>query len=358
MASAGTKVKRRLKALNRKFRELRMIARGLVSTDHPVQAQIIPMRKCNLSCTYCSEFDDVSDPVPLEEMYRRIDKLAELGTTLIVISGGEPLLHPQLDDIILRIRSHGMIAGLITNGYLLVPDRIQRLNRARLDHLQISIDNVMPDDVSNKSLKVLDKKLQWLKEHAEFHVNINSVVGAGVKNQWDALTVAKRALELGFSSTVGIIHDDTGQLKPLSDDAQAVFQETRKLSKRSYARLNHFQNNIALGKPNNWRCRAGARFLYICEHGLVHYCSQQRGFPGIPLADYTRQDIRREFVTVKSCAPHCTISCVHQTSFMDFWRAPQTGGDSHTVVGQRCECTPADEPQLVQIEAAGSLTTR
>src|SRR5215471_19797050 len=140
MAALSLKLSRRLLALQRKLRELRMIAKGVLSTDHPVQAQIIPMRQCNLSCTYCSEYDDFSDPVPLEEMYRRVDKLAELGTTLIVISGGEPLLHPDLDDIIRRIRSHGMIAGLITNGYLLVPDRIQRLNRAGLDHLQISID--------------------------------------------------------------------------------------------------------------------------------------------------------------------------------------------------------------------------
>src|SRR5207253_8611034 len=43
----------------------------------------------------------------------------------------------------------------------------KRLNRAGLDHLQISIDNVMPDAVSKKSLKVLDKKLQLLSEHLE-----------------------------------------------------------------------------------------------------------------------------------------------------------------------------------------------
>lgn len=357
MPSAKTQFRRKVLAIKRKMRELRMIGKGLLSTSHPVQAQIIPVRRCNLSCTYCSEYDDFSDAVPIEEIRRRIDKLAELGTTLIVISGGEPLLHPDLDEIILHIRSRGMIAGLITNGYLLTPDRIQRLNLARLDHLQISIDNVMPDDVSNKSLKVLDKKLRWLHEHADFHVNINSVIGAGVRKQEDALTVARRALDLGFSSTVGIIHDDSGQLKPLSAEAQEVFHKIRKLSKLSYARLNGFQEKIALGLPNRWRCRAGSRFLYICEHGLVHYCSQQRGYPGIPLAEYTREDIRREFFTEKSCAPHCTVSCVHQTSLMDFWRAPQKV-PSHEIVGPGCECVPRNQAELVQIEAGDSLATQ
>ena len=329
MANAGTRIRRRLKAAHRTFRELKMIAKGLVSTDHPIQVHIIPMRRCNLSCAYCNEYDDFSDPVPLEEMYLRIDKLAALGTTLITISGGETLLHPQLDDIISRIRSHGIISGLITNGYLLTPQRIQQLNDAGLDHLQISIDNVKPDDVSKKSLKVLDKKLQWLREHAEFHVNINSVIGAGVKEQWDAVTIGKRAVELGFTSTVGIIHDGTGQLRPLDSEAQTVFTEMKKL-----------------GKPNNWRCRAGSRYLYICENGLVHYCSQQRGYPGVPLADYTVADVRREFLTQKSCAPNCTISCVHQTSLVDFWRAPQKL-ESHSSFHPA-----AQQPELVQIEVS------
>src|SRR5215469_722035 len=343
MAPLGTLIRRRLRATRRTTRELLMIAKGLLSTDHHIQVHIIPMRRCNLSCAYCNEYDDFSDPVPIEEMYRRIDKLAALGTTLITISGGETLLHPQLDDIIRRIRSHGIIAAMITNGYLLTPQRIQQLNTAGLDHLQISIDNVKPDDVSMKSLKVLDKKLQWLREHAEFHVNINSVIGAGVKEQWDAVTIGKRAVELGFTSTVGIIHDGTGQLRPLNQQAQEVFREMKKLGKHSYARFNLFQNNIAMGQPNNWRCRAGSRYLYICENGLVHYCSQQRGYPGVPLAEYSVADIRREFLTQKSCAANCTISCVHQTSLVDFWRAPQNQ-ESHRAF-------PAAAPQneLVQI---------
>ncbi|MGA8162545.1 MAG: radical SAM protein, partial [Acidobacteriaceae bacterium] len=168
---------RRLKAATRRVRELALIGHALASTRHPVMAQIVPMRRCNLSCAYCNEYDDVSQAVPLDEMLRRIDHLARLGTSIVTISGGEPLLHPELDAIIARIRHHGKMAGMITNGYLLMPDRIQRLNRAGLDHMQISIDNVQPDEVSKKSLKVLDKKLQFLAEHADFHVNINSVVG-------------------------------------------------------------------------------------------------------------------------------------------------------------------------------------
>ena len=101
--------------LKLKLREARFITRALMRTDHPVLAHIIPMRRCNLACTYCNEFDKTSDPVPLEAMKSRLDALARLGTSVITISGGEPLMHPELDEIIRHIRRRGMIAGLITN---------------------------------------------------------------------------------------------------------------------------------------------------------------------------------------------------------------------------------------------------
>src|SRR6266700_7459213 len=154
-----SRLRKRLKSASRAVRGLRKIAWVLLSTDHPLLAHIIPVRRCNLACEYCNEYDDFSKPVPTETMFRRVDKLAEFRTSVITISGGEPLLHPELDAIIHRIRKHGMISGLITNGYLLTAERIQRLNRAGLEWLQISIDNVTPDDVSKKSLKVFVKKL-------------------------------------------------------------------------------------------------------------------------------------------------------------------------------------------------------
>ncbi len=320
---SSVKLRRQFKAAERNVHGAWQIVKALASTDHPLLAHLIPIRRCNLACTYCNEYDDFSKPVPTDQMIQRVDQLGDLGTSVITISGGEPLLHPQLDDIIHHMRKRRIVSGLITNGYLLTPDRVQKLNRAGLEWLQISIDNVNPDEVSKKSLKVLDKKLQVLAEHADFHVNINSVVGGGVSHPQDALTIGKRALELGFSSTVGIIHDGTGQVQPLNEEEQRVYHEMKNLEKRSFTRINSFQDNIALGRPNEWRCRAGGRYLYICEDGLVHYCSQQRGYPGIPLAKYTVADLRREFHTEKSCAPHCTVSCVHQVSIVDSWRAPQ-----------------------------------
>src|SRR6266487_72980 len=203
VASFLTTLRRRAKALHRNLRGANMAVRALASTDHPLLAHIIPMRRCNLACTYCNEFDDFSKPVPIEEMYRRIDKLGSLGTAVVTISGGEP--------------------------------------------------HVNPDEVSKKSLKVLDKKLQLLAEHADFHVNINSVVGGGISHPQDALVIGKRAIELGFTSTIGIIHDGSGQLQPLGDEERRIYHEMQALEKSSFTRIHAFQDNIAKGLPNDWR---------------------------------------------------------------------------------------------------------
>ena len=332
------------KRVSRKSRSVREFVRGLVHTSHPLLVHIIPTRRCNIDCAYCNEYDQVSQPVPLDTMYERIDRLATLGTSVVAMSGGEPMLHPDLEAILRRVRSHGMIAGLITNGYLLSPKKIAALNDAGLDYLQISIDNVEPDEVSKKSLRLLDTKLQWLRDHAAFDININSVIGGGVKDPEDARTINRRARALGFSTSIGIIHDEAGRLRPLAALEREIFDEITgqisgawQIAKNLYSGVSGFQANLADGKRNTWWCRAGARYLYVCEDGLVHYCSQQRGAPGIPLAQYSVDDIKREFLTPKSCAPYCTIGCVHRCSTMDYWRKPQAG---HAYIHTRRSAEP------------------
>src|SRR3979490_3320190 len=159
--NAKVRLRRRLRFIRTRTRELLMIGKALISTKHPILVHIIPNRRCNLACTYCNEFDDFSKPVRLEERKNRLDILAGMGTSIITISGGEPLMHPEIDEVIRHIRRRGMIAGMITNGFLLDKKTIEKLNAAGLEHLQISIDNAVPDEVSLKSLKTLDTRLEW-----------------------------------------------------------------------------------------------------------------------------------------------------------------------------------------------------
>ena len=323
-----------------------MFANALTSAERPVAAHLIPIRRCNLSCAYCNEYDDHSAPVATRDLLVRVDRLAALGTGIITISGGEPLLHPDLDAVIRRIRDRGAIATLITNGYLLSRERIRQLNRSGLDHLQISIDNVVPDGVSKKSLKVLDQKLRWLAEAAAFDVTVNAVVGSAIRNPEDALTVAQRARALGFSTTVGVIHDGSGQLRQLDDRQRAVLEKVVAIGKSTFdfANYNRFQKNLADGVANDWHCPAGGRYLYVCEDGLVHWCSQQRGQPGIPLAAYGPEDLRREHARVKNAPPTAPsaacIACRSSTNYDAILRRRWPGGFRRRPreAGRPCRC--------------------
>jgi MoaA/NifB/PqqE/SkfB family radical SAM enzyme len=307
----------------------RFAARVIGSRYNPLLAQIVVTRRCNLSCGYCNEYDNFSPPVPYETLLARVDHLASLNTASMTFTGGEPLLHPDLDKLVRAARGHGMIVTMITNGFRLTRGWIERLNAADLQGMQISIDNLKPDDVSMKSLASVERKLALLSKHARFKVNINSVLGVSGERTQDVITVAETAAKYGFQHSVGVLHDGSGTLKALSPGQMRAYNQVTKISPSMVHSLNYwlFQKNLMLGQANDWKCRAGARYLYVCEDGLVHWCSQQRGYPGTPLLEYTRDDIRREFHTEKSCAPTCTLSCVHQMSMFDRQRGAQKIAD-------------------------------
>jgi MoaA/NifB/PqqE/SkfB family radical SAM enzyme len=317
-------------SLSRRFSDfvsgLRFLRRVLGSRYNPLLAQVVVTRRCNLSCGYCNEYDDFSPPVPLRDLLAWVDRLAELKTASITFTGGEPLLHPELDQVIRAARGHGMIVTMITNGFRLTRDWIERLNAAGLQGMQISIDNLKPDDISMKSLMSVENKLALLSKYATFKVNVNSVMGVSDERTQDIVTVAETAAKYGLQHSVGVLHDHSGLLKPLSPKQMQAYARVTRISPSLVHSLNYrlFQKNLMHGRTNDWKCRAGARYLYVAEDGKVHWCSQQRGYPGIALLDYTRDDLRREFHTEKGCSPTCTLSCVHQMSMFDRYRGGQS----------------------------------
>ena len=310
---------------------LRFVARVVGSRYNPLLAQLVVTRRCNLACGYCNEYDDFSPPVPTATLLASIDHLARLKTASITLTGGEPLLHPDLDRLVGAARAHGMIVTIITNGFRLTRDWIERLNAAGLQGMQISVDNLKPDAVSMKSLASVERKLALLAAHARFKVNVNSVLGISDERTADVVTVAETAARYGLQHSVGVLHDHTGTLKPLSPAQMQAYRQVTRISPSIVHSLNYwlFQRNLMRGQPNDWKCRAGARYLYIAEDGNVHWCSQQRGYPGTALLEYGREDLRREFHTEKSCSGTCTLSCVHQMSMFDGARGRQRPGASH-----------------------------
>jgi len=295
----------------------------LASPGRPLLVQLVVTRRCNLACGYCDEYDAVSPPVDIELLERRIDHAGTLGTLVLTLTGGEPLLHPKLDQLVTRVVTRGMVCTVISNGYALTVDWIRRLNEAGLTTLQMSVDNVEPNDWSQKSWTNVRKKLELLKEHARFSVNINAVLGSSTLEQTREVVAAVR--RIGFYMTLGLMHDRDGQIQPglLGDRLVATYEEMQRECRRSifHRATDEWESGMLRDGSSPFKCRAGGRYLYVDEFGLVSYCSQRRGVPGIDLLDYTQEDVERGFYTPKGCESRCTIACARRASAFDEWRA-------------------------------------
>ena len=295
----------------------------LASPRAPLLVQLVVTRRCNLACGYCHEYDNVSAPVNTGLLERRIDHAANLGTLVLTLTGGEPLLHPGLDGLVARVASHGMVCTLISNGYALTRQWVQRLNDAGLSLLQMSVDNIEPNEWSQKSWSQVRKKLELLKETAKFDVNINAVLGSSALEETRHVVAAVR--EIGFFMTVGLMHDADGQIQPglLRDDLVSAYDEMQRMSRKSVFHLTGegWERDMLRDGSSPFKCRAGGRYLYVDEFGLVSDCSQRRGAPGIDLLEYTANDVERGFYTPKGCEARCTIGCARRASAFDEWRS-------------------------------------
>jgi MoaA/NifB/PqqE/SkfB family radical SAM enzyme len=299
-----------------------VLARLLYS---PFLAQVIVTRRCNLSCGYCNEYDSTSDPVPLAELMRRADKLKALGTWAIEFSGGEPMLHPEIYELVAYCRAIGFSkVMLLSNGFLFNEEKIRRLNEAGLTDLQVSVDGVSPNDVTVKVLKPLTKKLEMIARTAEFRVTLNGVIGSTASHEvLDVIDFAKRH---DFKPRVCLIHGPDGKLD-LGKEELELYRRVKDALGERFEESGDYRTKLIEEGVAPFRCRAGSRYLYIDEFGIVRWCSQQRETFGIPLDDYTHDDLRRQFYTHKECAPQCTVGCVRTCSSIDGFRKQDLAPD-------------------------------
>jgi len=284
----------------------------------PFLAQMVVIRRCNLSCGYCSEFDKTSEPVPFEILAERLEKLRALGTFGISLTGGEPTLHPDLPRLIRRCRELRFFrTGMISNGFFLRPELIEKLNEAGLQEMQISIDGVRRNETTEKVLDHLRKRLVALRDHAHFRITVSGVIGAAPPNE--AEEVVRFAQELGFTPRVLLVHDRNGQLKLEPEEVKA-FQRIVDTLPKSRVDFSGYRKRLVREGAAPFKCRAGSRYLYVDEFGNVNWCSQTRTVWSKPLLEYTAEDLREQFFAYKSCNDSCTLGCARSASQLDGWR--------------------------------------
>ena len=285
----------------------------------PFLAQLVVTRRCNLACGYCNEFDHTSNPVPVDILKSRVDKLKALGTLAVEFTGGEAMLHPDLFDLIRYARGIGIPeVQMISNAMLFTESTVESLNASGLQHLQISVDGVRVNDVTVKVLDRLRDKLEIVSRLAKFKVVMSAVIGSAPPEE--VVETVQFALDHGFEPRVLLLHDGTGQLK-LSEENMKLYKQVQRMMGKHFRKAGDYRSRMMRDGHAEFKCRAGSRYLYIDEYGDVHWCSQQRDRFSKPLADYDFEDLRLQFYTPKGfCSAQCTVGCARSCSKVDWWR--------------------------------------
>ena len=285
----------------------------------PFFTQLVVIRKCNLSCGYCNEFDKTSDPVPVDVLKERLRHLKNLGAYSVCLTGGEPTLHPDLVELVrfCRYDLKFLKTVMITNGFYLTEPLIKALNAAGLQDMQISIDGVKTNAVTIKVLDSLRRRLELLQKFADFNVVVSGVVGScPPEESFEVIEYAKR---MQFRPRVLLIHGPDGQVK-LNADELRVYERIKKIVPRHFYEISDYRDRIVKTGVAPFKCRAGSRYLYVDEDGIVSWCSQTRDVFQKPLLNYTANDLQEQFYTYKSCQDRCTLGCVRSSSAFDGWR--------------------------------------
>jgi MoaA/NifB/PqqE/SkfB family radical SAM enzyme len=277
----------------------------------PFLAQLVVMRRCNLSCAYCTEYDQHSPPVPVPVLVQRLEHLRRLRTWAVCLTGGEPSLHPELPELVEQMRRLGFRRRmLITNGTRLSAAMIADWNGAGLTDLQVSVDGVTPSDTTHKVLDVLRPKLELLAMHARFRVVVNAVLGSAPPEEAAAVVAAARGL--GLTPRVLLVHDAAGGI--------AVAPEERAAHRALGGLTGGYRKALLERGRAPFKCRSGSRYLYVDEHGQVAWCSQTRERFGAELATYGAAELRAQFAVQKPCSASCTVGCARTASAFDGWR--------------------------------------
>jgi MoaA/NifB/PqqE/SkfB family radical SAM enzyme len=287
----------------------------------PWAAHIYATDRCNLACQYCNEYDnDATDP-PLEEVKAWMLKLRELGVMRLSFLGGEPLLHPDIVELVSYAKQLGFFkVGMSTNGFLLTPQLIKDLERAGLDNCQISVDRMTPSPSTHKSLKTLMGKIE-LFEGSRISMVVTGVLFRDTLDE--SRQVIDTCLKKGIGVSARLVDDDLVNNRNLHsdlplDELRALLEYQIKLKGQGERihtswRMLNYQMSLLQRKPVEWRCVAGYKYFSVTGSGKFWPCSQLRTEKHI--MDITPEDLL-SYDRTKSCQDNCGVYCIVGSSFM------------------------------------------
>src|ERR1700756_5191358 len=309
-----------LDKIGREFSGYNILESGKRLFDRkPLQCSLYVTDRCNLDCAYCTEYDNSRPHPSLDDLKKWIRKIRELGTMRIALVGGEPLVHPNIVELVRYCRELGFATSLTTNGFLLTRKLVAELEDAGLQVMQISVDRMTPSPITKKSFKTILPKLDYFQD-SKISLHITGVICA------DTLPEAQAVLETGLSrgipTEVRLVHADPlnrfrvdrGPREELERFIDSMIDRKRRGEKihTSEAILN-YQRSLLRGEHVEWTCMAGYKLFFVSAQGKFWICSMVHTDKHI--MDVTLDDLYANY-RKKSCQEGCGVYCAVSASLL------------------------------------------
>src|SRR3989440_5141880 len=309
-----------LNKIGREFSGYNILESGKRLVDRkPLQCSLYVTDRCNLDCAYCTEYDNSRPHPSLDDLKKWIRKIRELGTMRIALVGGEPLVHPNIVELVRYCRELGFATSLTTNGFLLTRKLLAELEDAGLQVMQISVDRMTPSPITKKSFKTILPKLDYFRD-SKISLHITGVICA------DTLPESRAVLETGLSrgipTEVRLVHADPlnrfrverGPREELEAFIDSMIERKRRGEKiHTNEAILQYQKSLLRNEPVEWTCMAGYKLFFVSAQGKVWEWSMVHGEKHI--MDVTPEDLYANYRR-KSCQAGFGVECAVSTSLL------------------------------------------
>jgi MoaA/NifB/PqqE/SkfB family radical SAM enzyme len=301
--------------------------------SHPILCNYYVTYRCNATCSFCDIWEKPSPYITLQQAEQNIQAMKRLGVKVIDFTGGEPLLHRQLPELLQIAKSHGMITTVTTNG-LLYPKRAKQL-QGLVDMLHFSLDS--PDAATHdasRGVTCFDKVMESIEvakslgERPDILFTVFDHNIEEIQKVWENITMPNKLVLI-----LNPVFEYNGIGSNLSS---ASLEKLRWWGKQKNVYLNEAFIQLRLDGGNHTHnpvCKAGSTTIVISPQNELVVPCYHLGTKSFPINSdldtlYQSPEVQR-LIALEGKLPECegcVINCYMQPSFSVetnryFWKA-------------------------------------
>jgi len=261
--------------------------------------------RCPLHCAFCYnpvDYSQVGTELDTAGWLSVLSQAREMGAVQLGLSGGEPLVRPDLEEIVAHARSLGFYINLLTSGVGLTPERLDALKEAGVDHIQLSFQDStreLNDFLSNTRTFELKQRVARMIKTAGYPMVMNCVmhrynlphIGQIIDM---AVEMGAEYLELANTQYYGWALLNRDLLLPTAKqlhDAEAIVEQKRRQI-GSACQLLFVVPDYFEGRPKRCMNGWGNVFMVVTPDGRALPCHAARDIPGLVFPDVREETLR------------------------------------------------------------------